>query len=154
MKTPGQDELTPVKTPLRTPVKPLRATAQLEETIFNELMDADHGPHWTSPAKSDEELFVEIAEERLERRVRRRGASAGLRGGAAAAGAATIGGAAASIYAAAPRGGPRALRRFIQGFARGRAATPASRDDNAGGASTRACRCGRSCGIACTKGTP
>ena len=26
-------------------------------------MDADHGPHWTSPAKSDEELFVEIAKE-------------------------------------------------------------------------------------------
>ena len=53
-------KLEAVKTPLRTPLK---TTAQLEETIFNELMDADHGPHWTSPAKSDEELFVEIAKE-------------------------------------------------------------------------------------------
>ena len=65
VKTPGRDDLearTPVKTPLRTPVKtPLRT--DLEEAIFNELMDADHGPHWTSPAKSDEELFVEIAKE-------------------------------------------------------------------------------------------
>ena len=53
-------KLEAVKTPLRTPVKtPLRT--DLEEKIFNELMDADHGPHWTSPAKSDEELFVEIA---------------------------------------------------------------------------------------------
>ena len=61
VKTPGQDA-TPVKTPLRTPVKtPLRT--DVEEAIFNELMDADHGPHWTSPAKSDEELFVEIAKE-------------------------------------------------------------------------------------------
>ena len=60
VKTPGQGQdvenavRTPVKTPLRT---------DLEEAIFNELMDADHGPHWTSPAKSDEELFVEIAKE-------------------------------------------------------------------------------------------
>ena len=44
-------KLEAVKTPLRTPVKtPLRT--DLEEAIFNELMDADHGPHWTSPAKS------------------------------------------------------------------------------------------------------
>ena len=54
-------KLEAVKTPLRTPVKTPLRDAQLEETIFNELMDADHGPHWTSPAKSDEELFVEIA---------------------------------------------------------------------------------------------
>ena len=55
-------KLEAVKTPLRTPVKtPLRT--DLEEKIFNELMDAHHGPHWTSPAKSDEELFVEIAKE-------------------------------------------------------------------------------------------
>ena len=62
LRPPGQDA-TPVKTPLRTPVKTPLRDAQLEETIFNELMDADHGPHWTSPAKSDEELFVEIAKE-------------------------------------------------------------------------------------------
>ena len=55
VKMPGQDELNAVRTPLRTPVKTPLRDAQLEETIFNELMDADHGPHWTSPAKSDEE---------------------------------------------------------------------------------------------------
>ena len=57
VKTPGRDVENAVRTPLKTPLR----DAQLEETIFNELMDADHGPHWTSPAKSDEELFVEIA---------------------------------------------------------------------------------------------
>ena len=58
VKTPGRDVENAVRTPLKTPLR-----TDLEETIFNELMDADHGPHWTSPAKSDEELFVEIAKE-------------------------------------------------------------------------------------------
>ena len=60
VKTSGRDVENAVRTPVKTP---LRTTAQLEETIFNELMAADHGPRWTSPAKSDEELFVEIAKE-------------------------------------------------------------------------------------------
>ena len=60
VKTPGQDELNAVRTPLRTPVK---TQADVEAAVFKDLMDADHGPHWTSPAKSDEELFVEIAKE-------------------------------------------------------------------------------------------
>ena len=58
-------KLEAVKTPLRTPVKTPLRDAQLEETIFNELMDADHGPHWTSPAKSDEELLDHPALEML-----------------------------------------------------------------------------------------
>ena len=60
VKTPGQDDLNAVRTPLRTPVK---TPDDVEAAVFKDLMDADHGPHWTSPAKSDEELFVEIAKE-------------------------------------------------------------------------------------------
>ena len=60
VKTPGQDELNAVRTPLRTPLK---TQDDVEAAVFQDLMDADHGPHWTSPAKSDEELFVEIAKE-------------------------------------------------------------------------------------------
>ena len=61
LRPPGQDKSearTPVKTPLRTPLK---TQEDVEAAVFQDLMDADHGPHWTSPAKSDEELFVEIA---------------------------------------------------------------------------------------------
>ena len=60
VKTPGRDELNAVRTPLRTPLK---TQDDVEAAVFQDLMDADHGPHWTSPAKSDEELFVEIAKE-------------------------------------------------------------------------------------------
>ena len=60
VKTPGQDEMNAVRTPLRTPLK---TQDDVEAAVFQDLMDADHGPHWTSPAKSDEELFVEIAKE-------------------------------------------------------------------------------------------
>ena len=56
--TPTECSATPLRTPVKTPLR-----TDEEEAIFNELMDADHGPHWTSPAKSDEELFVEIAKE-------------------------------------------------------------------------------------------